>query len=213
MGPEKRSKVIADIDKKITDYHEAGHAVVNYMQGGETKVHKITMIPRGPAGGYTMPLPAEERMYHSKKQFLDEMSELYGGRAAEEIIFGKEYITTGASSDIQRATAIARYIVTQIGMDEKFGPILLDGTQDGDMFQRKYYSEQTGKEIDDEIRRLVKERYQKAIDLLVSNVINHCQNLKKNFMYIRKIILINLSINAFIVNILSKRIFINYSYK
>jgi len=169
MGPEKRSKVIADIDKKITAYHEAGHAVVNYMQGGETKVHKITMIPRGPAGGYTMPLPAEERMYHSKKQFLDEMSELYGGRAAEEIIFGEDYITTGASNDIQRATAIARYIVTQIGMDEKFGPILLDGTQDGDMFQRKYYSEQTGKEIDDEIRRLVKERYQKAIDILNEN--------------------------------------------
>ncbi|OFQ54864.1 cell division protein FtsH [Fusobacterium sp. HMSC065F01] len=169
MGPEKRSKVIADIDKRITAYHEAGHAVVNYMQGGETKVHKITMIPRGPAGGYTMPLPAEERMYHSKKQFLDEMSELYGGRAAEEIIFGKDYITTGASNDIQRATAIARYIVTQIGMDEKFGPILLDGTQDGDMFQRKYYSEQTGKEIDDEIRRLVKERYQKAIDILNEN--------------------------------------------
>ena len=169
MGPEKRSKVIADIDKKITAYHEAGHAVVNYMQGGETKVHKITMIPRGPAGGYTMPLPAEERMYRSKKYYLDEMSELYGGRAAEEIIFGKDYITTGASNDIQRASAIARYIVTQIGMDEKFGPILLDGTQDGDMFQRKYYSEQTGKEIDDEIRRIVKERYQKAIDILNEN--------------------------------------------
>ena len=110
-------------------------------------------------------------LYQLKKEciVLDEMSELYGGRAAEEIIFGKEYITTGASSDIQRATAIARYIVTQIGMDEKFGPILLDGTQDGDMFQRKYYSEQTGKEIDDEIRRLVKERYQKAIDILNEN--------------------------------------------
>ena len=166
MGPEKRSKVIADIDKKITAYHEAGHAVVNHILGGETKVHKITMIPRGPAGGYTMPLPAEERMYRSKKYYLDEMSELYGGRAAEEIIFGKEYITTGASSDIQRATAIARYIVTQIGMDEKFGPILLDGTQDGDMFQRKYYSEETGKEIDDEVRRLLNEAYQKAIDIL-----------------------------------------------
>ena len=76
MGPEKRSKVIADIDKKITAYHEAGHAVVNYIQGGETKVHKITVIPRGPAGGYTMPLPAEERMFHSKKYFLNEMSEL-----------------------------------------------------------------------------------------------------------------------------------------
>ena len=166
MGPEKRSKVIADIDKKITAYHEAGHAVVNHILGGETKVHKITMIPRGPAGGYTMPLPAEERMYRSKKYFLNEMAELYGGRAAEEIIFGKDQITTGASSDIKRASAIARFMVTQIGMTEKFGPILLDGTQDGDMFQRKYYSEETGKEIDDEVRRLLNEAYQKAIDIL-----------------------------------------------
>ena len=114
MGPEKRSKVIADIDKKITAYHEAGHAVVNHILGGETKVHKITMIPRGPAGGYTMPLPAEERMYRSKKYFLNEMAEFYGGRAAEEIIFGKDQITTGASSDIKRASAIARFMVTQI---------------------------------------------------------------------------------------------------
>ena len=166
MGPEKRSKVIADIDKKITAYHEAGHAVVNHILGGETKVHKITMIPRGPAGGYTMPLPAEERMYRSKKYFLNEMAEFYGGRAAEEIIFGKDQITTGASSDIRRASAIARFMVTQIGMTEKFGPILLDGTQDGDMFQRKYYSEETGKEIDDEVRRLLNEAYQKAIDIL-----------------------------------------------
>ena len=166
MGPEKRSKVIADIDKKITAYHEAGHAVVNHILGGETKVHKITMIPRGPAGGYTMPLPAEERMYRSKKYFLNEMAEFYGGRAAEEIIFGKDQITTGASSDIKRASAIARFMVTQIGMTEKFGPILLDGTQDGDMFQRKYYSEETGKEIDDEVRRLLNEAYQKAIDIL-----------------------------------------------
>ena len=166
MGPEKRSKVIADIDKKITAYHEAGHAVVNHILGGETKVHKITMIARGPAGGYTMPLPAEERMYRSKKYFLNEMAEFYGGRAAEEIIFGKDQITTGASSDIKRASAIARFMVTQIGMTEKFGPILLDGTQDGDMFQRKYYSEETGKEIDDEVRRLLNEAYQKAIDIL-----------------------------------------------
>ncbi|WP_338946427.1 ATP-dependent zinc metalloprotease FtsH [Fusobacterium canifelinum] len=166
MGPEKRSKVIADIDKKITAYHEAGHAVVNHILGGETKVHKITMIPRGPAGGYTMPLPAEERMYRSKKYYLNEMIEFYGGRAAEEIVFGKDQITTGASSDIRRASAIARFMVTQIGMTEKFGPILLDGTQDGDMFQRKYYSEETGKEIDDEVRRLLNEAYQRAINIL-----------------------------------------------
>ncbi|MDD7391861.1 MAG: ATP-dependent zinc metalloprotease FtsH, partial [Fusobacteriaceae bacterium] len=145
MGPEKRSKVVAEADKKIIAYHEAGHAVVNHIIGGETKVHKITMIPRGMAGGYTMPLPAEERMLNSKKYFLNQMVELYGGRAAEEVVFGDENITTGASNDIERATNIARFIVTRIGMTSKFGPILLDGTQDGDLFERKYYSEQTGK--------------------------------------------------------------------
>ena len=169
MGPERKSKLVPEEEKLVVAYHEVGHAIVGYAIGSETKVHKITMIPRGPAGGYTLSLPEEEKSFHSKKYMLNRIARYFGGRAAEEIIFGKEYITTGASSDIQRATAIARYIVTQIGMDEKFGPILLDGTQDGDMFQRKYYSEQTGKEIDDEIRRLVKERYQKAIDILNEN--------------------------------------------
>ena len=103
---------------------------------------------------------------YTKKYYLNEMIEFYGGRAAEEIVFGKDQITTGASSDIRRASAIARFMVTQIGMTEKFGPILLDGTQDGDMFQRKYYSEETGKEIDDEVRRLLNEAYQRAINIL-----------------------------------------------
>lgn len=169
MGPEKRSKVVAEADKKIIAYHEAGHAVVNHIIGGETKVHKITMIPRGMAGGYTMPLPAEERMLNSKKYFLNQMVELYGGRAAEEVVFGDENITTGASNDIERATNIARFIVTRIGMTSKFGPILLDGTQDGDLFERKYYSEQTGKEIDDEIRKIITESYEKAKTILIEN--------------------------------------------
>lgn len=169
MGPEKRSKVVAEIDKKITAYHEAGHAVVGFALGDENKVHKITIIPRGFAGGYTMSLPAEEKMFQSKKYLLNRMIGLYGGRAAEEIIFGEENITTGASNDIERATAIAQFIVTRVGMNSKFGPIMLDGTQDGDMFQRKYYSEQTGKEVDDEIRKIINETYQAAIKILTDN--------------------------------------------
>lgn len=95
------------------------------------------------------------------------MAIFFGGRAAEEIVFGKDYITAGASSDIERATSYAQLMVTKLGMTDKFGPVLLDGTQDGDMFQRKYYSEETGKEVDDEIRKMINECYQKALNTLV----------------------------------------------
>ena len=169
MGPEKRSKVVSDTDKKIVAYHESGHAIVNFVVGGEDKVHKITMIPRGQAGGYTLSLPAEQKLVYSKKYFMDEIAIFFGGRAAEEIIFGKDNITSGASNDIQVATGMAQQMVTKLGMSEKFGPILLDGTREGDMFQSKYYSEQTGKEIDDEIRSIINERYQKALSILREN--------------------------------------------
>ena len=169
MGPEKRSKVVSDTDKKIVAYHESGHAIVNFVVGGEDKVHKITMIPRGQAGGYTLSLPAEQKLVYSKKYFMDEIAIFFGGRAAEEIIFGKDNITSGASNDIQVATGMAQQMVTKLGMSEKFGPILLDGTREGDMFQSKYYSEETGKEIDDEIRSIINERYQKALSILNEN--------------------------------------------
>ena len=169
MGPEKRSKVVSETDKKIVAYHESGHAIVNFVVGGEDKVHKITMIPRGQAGGYTLSLPAEQRLVYSKKYFMDEIAIFFGGRAAEEIVFGKDNITSGASNDIQVATSYAQQMVTKLGMSEKFGPILLDGTREGDMFQSKYYSEQTGKEIDDEIRSIINERYQKALSILNEN--------------------------------------------
>ena len=169
MGPEKRSKVVSETDKKIVAYHESGHAIVNFVVGGEDKVHKITMIPRGQAGGYTLSLPAEQRLVYSKKYFMDEIAIFFGGRAAEEIVFGKDNITSGASNDIQVATSFAQQMVTKLGMSEKFGPILLDGTREGDMFQSKYYSEQTGKEIDDEIRSIINERYQKALSILTEN--------------------------------------------
>ena len=169
MGPEKRSKVVPEKEKRIVAYHESGHAIVNFILGSETKVHKITMIPRGQAGGYTLSLPAEQKIVYSKKYFMDEIAIFFGGRAAEEIIFGKDNITSGASNDIQVATSYAQQMVTKLGMSEKFGPILLDGTREGDMFQSKYYSEQTGKEIDDEIRSIINERYQKALSILNEN--------------------------------------------
>jgi len=169
MGPEKRSKVVSETDKKIVAYHESGHAIVNFVVGGEDKVHKITMIPRGQAGGYTLSLPAEQKLVYSKKYFMDEIAIFFGGRAAEEIVFGKENITSGASNDIQVATGMVQQMVTKLGMSEKFGPVLLDGTREGDMFQSKYYSEQTGKEIDDEIRSIINERYQKALSILREN--------------------------------------------
>ena len=169
MGPEKRSKVVPEKEKRIVAYHESGHAIVNFVLGSETKVHKITMIPRGQAGGYTLSLPAEQKIVYSKKYFMDEIAIFFGGRAAEEIVFGKDNITSGASNDIQVATSYAQQMVTKLGMSEKFGPILLDGTREGDMFQSKYYSEQTGKEIDDEIRNIINERYQKALSILNEN--------------------------------------------
>ena len=169
MGPEKRSKVVPEKEKRIVAYHESGHAIVNFVLGSETKVHKITMIPRGQAGGYTLSLPAEQKIVYSKKYFMDEIAIFFGGRAAEEIVFGKDNITSGASNDIQVATSYAQQMVTKLGMSEKFGPILLDGTREGDMFQSKYYSEQTGKEIDDEIRSIINERYQKALSILTEN--------------------------------------------
>ena len=169
MGPEKKSKIVPEEEKRIVAYHEVGHAIVGYEIGSEDRVHKITMIPRGKAGGYTLLLPEEEKSFHSKKHMLDKIATYFGGRAAEEIIFGKENITSGAGSDIYHATAIAKEIVTRFGMTDQFGPIFLDATQEDYMFQRKYYSEQTGKEVDDEIRKIITEQYSRTKNILLDN--------------------------------------------
>lgn len=168
MGPEKKSKVVTEAEKLKTAYHEAGHAVINYLYLNDTDpVHKVTIIPRGMAGGYTMSLPNEDRYFYSKDWFINRMKMAYGGRAADELVSGE--LNTGASSDIQHATAIAHNIVTRYGMSEKFGPILLDGTNEGDMFQSKYYSDVTGKEVDEEIIKLVKTTYAETIQALKDN--------------------------------------------
>ena len=168
MGPEKKSKVVTEAEKLKTAYHEAGHAVINYLYLNDTDpVHKVTIIPRGMAGGYTMSLPNEDRYFYSKEWFINRMKMAYGGRAADELVSGE--LNTGASSDIQHATSIAHSIVTRYGMNEKFGPILLDGTNEGDMFQSKYYSDVTGKEVDEEIIKLVKTTYAETIEALKEN--------------------------------------------
>ena len=169
MGPERKSKVVPEDEKRVVAYHEVGHGIVGYIIGGGDRVHKITMIPRGPAGGYTLSLPEEEKSFHSKKYMLNRIARYFGGRAAEEIIFGKENITDGAGSDIYYATSIAKNIVTKYGMTEKFGPVFLEATEEDYMLQRKYYSEQTGKEVDDEIRKIITEQYSRAKNILLEN--------------------------------------------
>ncbi len=168
IGPERKSRVTIVKERHIVAYHEVGHALTQIMIEHTDPVHKVTIVPRGSAAlGYTMSLPTEDKYLKSKKEYLSEIKVLLGGRAAEQIVFND--ITTGASNDIQRATAIAHAMVTKFGMSEKFGPILLDSTSEGDMFAQKHYSEITGKEIDDEIRKIITDSYSSVITLLTEN--------------------------------------------
>ena len=168
IGPERKSRVTVEKEKNIVAYHEVGHALIQCIIPHTQPVHKVTVVPRGMAAlGYTMTLPTEDRYLKSKNEYLAELRTLLGGRAAEEVVFGD--ITTGASNDIERATAIAHAMVTKFGMTEKFGPILLDNTKEGDMFMQKYYSEATGKEIDAEISGLINEAYTDVKVLLREN--------------------------------------------
>jgi cell division protease FtsH len=153
-------------------FHEAGHAVVQYYREYSNPVHKITIIPRGRAGGFVMSLPDEDVFLRSREQFEDEIAGMMGGRAAEEIIFGQ--YTTGASSDIQAATARARMMVTQFGMSETLGPRSFGGGSGSlflgrDLYEQRDYSEQAAEDIDQEIKRIVQTGYQRAKATLVEH--------------------------------------------
>jgi cell division protease FtsH len=175
MGPERRSMIISENDKKITAYHEAGHALVGKMMKGSDPVHKVTIIPRGRALGLTQQLPMEDRLNLSKEGANDQIAVAMGGRVAEELIFGQ--ITTGASSDIQAATDLARHMVCDWGMSEKLGPINF-GKGDKEVFlgrdfnEHKDYSEQTAVEIDSEVRRIVTANYERAHKVVQENLEN-----------------------------------------
>ncbi|HET9950363.1 MAG TPA: ATP-dependent zinc metalloprotease FtsH [Candidatus Eisenbacteria bacterium] len=173
MGGERRSLVISDTEKKMTSYHEAGHALVAHLQPGSDRVHKVTIIPRGRALGVTSYLPIEERHSFSRDYWLRVLTHMMGGRAAEEIVL-KE-VTTGAQDDIRRATAIARRMVCEWGMSEKLGPLSF-GHKDEYVFlgreltQSRDYSEKTAILIDEEVRALIEGAYTKATRLLSENV-------------------------------------------
>ncbi|MCW8964441.1 MAG: ATP-dependent zinc metalloprotease FtsH, partial [Gammaproteobacteria bacterium] len=174
MGAERRSMVMSEAEKKLTAYHEAGHAIVGRLVPDHDPVYKVTIIPRGRALGVTMFLPEEDRYSHSKRRLTSSICSLFGGRIAEEIIFGADHVTTGASNDIERATDIARNMVTKWGLSEKMGPLAY-GEDDGEVFlghsvtQHKAMSDRTAQEIDSEIRTLIDGSYGEAERLLKDN--------------------------------------------
>lgn len=183
LGAEKKSRVISEKEKKITAYHEAGHAILFHLLPEMGPVHTISIIPTGMgAAGYTMPLPEQDEMFNSKKKMLENIVVDLGGRVAEELIFHD--ITTGASQDIKQATQMARAMVTQYGMSEKVGMIQYGGDEDEvfigrDFGHTKNYADQTAALIDSEVKRIIDEAYEKAKEILSQNeeVLHRCADL------------------------------------
>jgi cell division protease FtsH len=174
LGAERRSMVLSDAERKLTAYHEAGHAVVALRLPGLDPVHKITIVPRGRALGVTASLPEEDRHSYSRDYLIASLAMLYGGRAAEEMVFGPEKITTGAGNDIERATALARRMVTQFGMSDSIGPMAI-GDAEHEVFlgreigQRRAISENVAERVDKEVKRLLDEAYGSAMQVLEAN--------------------------------------------
>ena len=168
-GPQRKSRVISDKEKRIIAAHESGHTIIAKLSKNGDPVHKVSIIPRGPALGYTMQLPLEDKYLTSKSEILDKLVILLGGRAAEEILF--EEITTGASDDLSRATAYARKMVAQLGMSDRLGPISVQTEEDEvflgrDISRHKNISEDLARAIDEEVSKLVRDSYQKAKDII-----------------------------------------------
>lgn len=172
-GPAKKSRVISDKERKLTAVHESGHAVVSQLLPSHDPVHMITIIPRGMAGGFTAYIPEDDVNYMTKKEMEDNLVSLLGGRVAESLVL--DDISTGASNDIERATALARAMVTKYGMSEKLGTITYGSDEDEvfvgrDLNRSKNYSDKTASEIDEEISRIISEAYNKAKNLLSDNL-------------------------------------------
>lgn len=171
-GPEKKSRLISDKEKNIVAYHEAGHTIVGYHLDDADHVHKVTVVPRGNAGGYTVMLPKEDRYFMTKPELLDKITGLLGGRVAEELILGE--VSTGAHNDFERATDIARRMVTEFGMSEKLGPMQFGHGQSQVFLGRDFnrdpnYSDKIAYEIDIEIRRIIDESYQRCKQILLEH--------------------------------------------
>ena len=175
MGAERKSMVMSESEKEMTAYHEAGHAIVGRVVPDHDPVYKVSIIPRGRALGVTMYLPEQDRVSHSKQHLESMLSSLYGGRIAEAVIYGEEKVTTGASNDIERATEIARKMVTQWGLSDAMGPMLY-ADEEGEVFlgrtasKSKSMSDDTAKAIDDEIRTIIDRNYERAEKILKDNM-------------------------------------------
>ena len=172
-GPERKSKVISDRERKLTAYHEAGHALVGMLLPNADPVHKVSIIPRGRAGGYTLMLPKEDRYYATRSELLDQLKTLLGGRVAEALVL-KE-ISTGAQNDLERATDLVRKMITQWGMSEQLGPITFGRRQEQvflgrDIAQDRNYSEEVANTIDQEVRRIIEDAYKQTEEMLQQNL-------------------------------------------
>jgi cell division protease FtsH len=168
-GPEKRTRIFSEEERKITAYHELGHAIVGHYLDQETEVHKISIIGRGQALGYTISLPREDRYLTTKTNLMNQLAMTLGGRAAEELVFHE--VTTGAANDLEKVTHIAKQMIMRYGMSEKLGPRVLGRNQDlpflgREMSNEPDYSEEIAREIDDEIRRVIEEAHERAINVL-----------------------------------------------
>ncbi|TMK83889.1 MAG: ATP-dependent zinc metalloprotease FtsH, partial [Actinobacteria bacterium] len=171
-GPERRTRLISEREKKVIAYHEGGHALVAYLLPNADPVHKISVIPRGRALGYTLTLPLEDKFLVTRAELIDELAMLLGGRVAEELTFGD--ITTGAQNDLDRATKISRQMVTEYGMSDRLGPLTLGQKQDQVFLGRDFashpdYSDQVAFEIDSEIRVLIDEAHDEALEILTEH--------------------------------------------
>lgn len=173
MGPAKVTRKISDNEAKITAYHEAGHAIIGLKLNGANDVHKITIIPRGPALGYNMMLPKEDRVLATKKDLLEEIAGLLGGRVAEELLFNEK--TSGASNDIERATKVARAMVTEYGMSD-LGPIQFESQESSNVFlgrdynKKQNFSSAVANEVDEEVRKIILGQYEVAKKLIKDNM-------------------------------------------
>jgi cell division protease FtsH len=174
MGTERRSLVMSESERKLTAYHESGHAIVGLNVPDHDPVYKVTIIPRGRALGVTFFLPEEDRYSYSKLRLESQIASLFGGRLAEELAFGPDAVTTGASNDIERATNLARNMVTKWGLSTKLGPLSYSEEQ-GEVFlgrtvtQTKHVSDETAHVIDVEVRRVIDSAYQRARDILTTH--------------------------------------------
>ncbi|MGI6072474.1 MAG: ATP-dependent zinc metalloprotease FtsH [Lachnospiraceae bacterium] len=183
VGTEKKSRVVSEKERRITAFHEAGHAILFHLLPEVGPVHMVSIIPTGMAGGYTMPLPEKDEMFNSKGKMLDNIRAAFGGRIAEELVFND--ITTGASQDIKQATGIARAMVTKYGMSDKLGPIDYAPSDSEEVFigrdwgQAKPYSEAIAAQIDEEVKEIMDRCYQEAKDIIIANrdILEACAEL------------------------------------